>query len=205
MVFTLVFYRSSQNRRCWSIIDRFEQKETERSVGEWATNSIKFCSKIVYLTWTCRPSNICSLHRYIWSKVDVFFCYILYEQRDSVEKLLDFESAALSRHLHCEGKKAANSKLRSFSTDSGLSYIHYALVLIEVFIICVLVPWELERLDRFSTLQVYYSAQLHKILYRSRQYHESIVLNITEVSWFSRARGSLKTDHFEKKISKNIQ
>ena len=38
------------------------------------------------------------------------------ERRNSVEKLLDFEIAAFFRHLHGEGKKAAISNIRSFST-----------------------------------------------------------------------------------------
>ena len=49
------------------------------------------------------------------------------ERRNSVEKLLDFEIAAFSRHLHREGKKVAILNLRSFSTEWHCSYIDCAL------------------------------------------------------------------------------
>ena len=43
------------------------------------------------------------------------------------KKLLDFEIAAFLRHPHSEGKKAATSKLKSFSADSHFSDIDCAL------------------------------------------------------------------------------
>ena len=49
------------------------------------------------------------------------------ERRNSVEKLLHFEIAAFFRHKHGEGKKAAISNLRSFSTEQRRSYIDCAL------------------------------------------------------------------------------
>ena len=50
----------------------------------------------------------------------------IYERRNSVEKLLDFEIAAFFRHLHGEGKKAAISNL-SFTSEWRRSYIDCAL------------------------------------------------------------------------------
>ena len=52
---------------------------------------------------------------------------------NSVEKLLDFEIPAFFRHLHGEGKKAAISNLKSFSTEQCRSFIDCALAVFHVF------------------------------------------------------------------------